>query len=338
MNIEDFDYHLPEHLIAQTPAQEREDARLLCLTSAGVTHNKFPFIKQLLKPGDVLVLNDTRVLKARLRGHKATGGAVEVLLERPLDEHLGLCQVRASKPLRPDAILNIGAEEVVVRGRDGQFYELAFPRPLFEFLEQHGTVPLPPYITHQPDGMDNERYQTVFGARPGAVAAPTAGLHFSQPLLDELAGQGIDIQFVTLHVGAGTFQPVRGAIEDHVMHKEWYALRAAVAERLNCARAAGQRVVAVGTTAVRTLETVAVRHSGELRGDQGETQLFIKPGFEFAVVDALITNFHLPKSTLMMLISAFAGRERVLSAYAEAVREQYRFFSYGDACWLERHV
>ncbi|MEQ8689459.1 MAG: tRNA preQ1(34) S-adenosylmethionine ribosyltransferase-isomerase QueA [Pseudomonadales bacterium] len=338
MNIEDFDYHLPEHLIAQTPAQEREDARLLCLTSAGVTHNKFPFIRQLLKPGDVLVLNDTRVLKARLRGHKATGGAVEVLLERPLDEHLGLCQVRASKPLRPDAILNIGAEEVVVRGRDGQFYELAFPRPLFEFLEQHGSVPLPPYIEHQPDGMDSERYQTVFGTRPGAVAAPTAGLHFSQPLLDELAGQGIDIQFVTLHVGAGTFQPVRGAIEDHVMHKEWYALNAAVAERINCARAAGQRVVAVGTTAVRTLETVAARHGGNLQADQGETQLFIKPGFEFAVVDALITNFHLPKSTLMMLISAFAGRERVLSAYAEAVREQYRFFSYGDACWLEKHV
>ncbi|HJS22291.1 MAG TPA: tRNA preQ1(34) S-adenosylmethionine ribosyltransferase-isomerase QueA, partial [Steroidobacteraceae bacterium] len=291
----------------------------------------FAELPQLLRAGDLLVVNDTRVVRARIHAHKASGGRVELLLERALDERRGLFQARASKPLRIDAQLALtgGGEARVLAARD-DLIEIEFREPLAAYLAQHGEVPLPPYIDRAPTAADLERYQTVFAHADGAVAAPTAGLHFDEPLLRELAAAGIERSSITLHVGAGTFQPVR--VEDlkaHRMHAERVQIGVATCEAVAAARGRASRVVAVGTTVVRSLETAA--SPGELRPYQGETTLFIRPGHVFRAVDALITNFHLPESTLLMLVCAFAGQAHVLRAYAHAVRERYRFFSYGDA-------
>ncbi len=340
MRVDDFDYELPEELIALHPPERRGDSRLLALgVQSDVPRDlRFCDLPGLLRPGDLLVFNDTRVIPARLWGRKATGGRVEVLVERITGRHEALAHVRASKSPKPGVVLHLeGGVEVEVMGRVGVLFALRFagPAPVLELLERHGHVPLPPYLARVDTAEDRERYQTVFARRPGAVAAPTAGLHFDRAMLDRLAAAGVAQAFVTLHVGAGTFQPVRVTeVEEHEMHAEWLQVPeetvAAVAE----ARARGGRVVAVGTTAVRALESAAA--GGELRPFEGETRLFVYPGYRFRVVDAMVTNFHLPRSTLLMLVSAFAGRERVLAAYRHAVAHRYRFFSYGDAMWLER--
>lgn len=311
---------------------------MLCLENTGLSHKKFIDIKGLVRSGDVLVINNTRVLKARLKGRKASGGVVEILLERLLTTNRALCQVRASKALKMGGQILLAQGLATSLGQQGQFYELEFSTPLLDLLDAHGEMPLPPYIDRSLNDMDEQRYQTVFGTQPGAVAAPTAGLHFSHDLLADLIALGVKIAQITLHVGAGTFAPVRGAVEDHVMHKEWYAIAPQDVAIISQAKEAGGRVIAVGTTVVRTLESVVQQNRGLLVPAVGETQLFIKPGFRFQLVDALVTNFHLPKSTLMMLIAAFAGQQRVLAAYREAVEQEYRFFSYGDACWLEKYV
>ena len=336
MHLSDFDYDLPPALIAQHPAVERAASRLLQLTDAGVEHRVFGDVVDLLAPNDVLVVNNTRVIKARLFGVKDTGGGAELLLERLLEEHQGLFQVRVSKPLKPGRVVRVGDHELYCVERLGQFYQLRCDVPLLDVMETHGHVPLPPYIERDDSSVDDERYQTVYSHVPGAVAAPTAGLHFSEALLAAIRAKGVGIAEVTLHVGAGTFQPVRGDLERHEMHCEFYEVSEKAVAEIARAQSAGGRVVAVGTTVVRTLESAVLAQGGQLRAAAGETRLFIKPGFEFGVVDALITNFHLPESTLLMLVCAFAGYDRVMAAYRKAVAEQYRFFSYGDAMWLER--
>ncbi len=338
LNTADFDFDLPEELIAQRPPQRRRDSRLLHLpANADPVHRSFADLPALLEPGDVLVVNDTRVLPARLFGTKDTGGRVEILLERLLGDHELLVQVRASKALKPDREVHIDDGPTLhVVERRGEFYALRTPLPAVELLETHGHVPLPPYIARADADEDRERYQTVFARRAGAVAAPTAGLHFDTALLEAVQQRGVEIARLTLHVGAGTFAPIRvGDVRAHRMHSEWCELPAATADAINNARG---RVVAVGTTVVRTLESAArVQPAGRrsLRPFAGETDIFIHPGFEFRCVDALVTNFHLPQSTLLMLVCAFGGTERMLAAYAEAVRERYRFFSYGDAMLIE---
>ena len=337
MQLSDFQYELPEQLIAQYPAEQRSASRLLQLTPTGCEHGVFTDIQSLLAPGDLLVVNDTRVVKARLHASKDSGGRAEVMLERLLDEHEALCQVRVSKPLKPGGrVLKVGGHTLTCVGRQGQFYQLRCDMPFLALLEAHGHIPLPPYVERADDSVDAERYQTVYGRVPGAVAAPTAGLHFTEALLDEVRALGVQVAEVTLHVGAGTFQPVRGELDAHVMHEEWYEVSEHTARLIADTRNAGGRVVAVGTTVVRTLEAAALAGDGVVCPGAGETRLFIRPGFDFQVVDALITNFHLPGSTLLMLVSAFAGYEPVMQAYREAVQQQYRFFSYGDAMWLER--
>ncbi|MEM7097796.1 MAG: tRNA preQ1(34) S-adenosylmethionine ribosyltransferase-isomerase QueA [Pseudomonadota bacterium] len=339
MQLKDFDYDLPEELIAQTPLAQRTRSRLLQLTAEGLKHGEFEDLATLLKPGDLLVLNNTRVIKARLFGKKSTGGAAELLVERVIEECTALCQVRVSKALGEGGTILTPGGILTVLGREGQFYRLRFPEPVFSFLDQWGEIPLPPYIQRsegEPDSYNDEaRYQTVFSSTPGAVAAPTAGLHFDDALLDRLKNSGVRLAQVTLHVGAGTFQPVRGDIGEHVMHSEWCEIDASGVQLILETRAAGGRVIAVGTTVVRTLESVAAR-LGELRAWRGDTDLFIQPGFQFRMVDALITNFHLPRSTLLMLVAAFAGYDNIMRAYQEAVAQRYRFFSYGDAMWLTR--
>jgi S-adenosylmethionine:tRNA ribosyltransferase-isomerase len=299
---------------------------------------RFPDIVRLIVPGDVLVVNDTRVVKARLHGRKDSGGEVEVLVERVLDAHRALVQARASKPLKPGRrIVFAPGVEAEMISRQGDFFELRFDDEVLRVMERHGEVPLPPYITHAADAGDESRYQTVYASHPGAVAAPTAGLHFDEPLLASLRGKGVAIVPLTLHVGAGTFQPVR--VEDlatHVMHEEWYSVPRETVDAIAKARAAKGRVIAVGTTALRALESAAA--TGELAAGTAETRLFITPGYRFRVVDRLVTNFHLPKSTLLMLVSAFAGADNIRRAYAHAIAERYRFFSYGDAMLLERSV
>lgn len=355
MQLSDFDYHLPEHLIAQQPAAERTDSRLLQLTEGSLSHGNFPDLSQQLRRGDLLVLNDTRVVKARLHARKDTGGGAEILLERvlpapndvtPTQSVDALCQVRVSKPLKTGRVLRVGGAEIVCQGRQAEFYHLRFPTPVFDFLQQHGELPLPPYIERGsgPQGdaaaasaapLDEERYQTVFARKPGAVAAPTAGLHFSEDFLHSLQQQGVGVGHVTLHVGAGTFQPVRKQdLSSHLMHEEHYEISPEVVEQIQRTKAAGGRVIAVGTTVIRTLEAAAAQ--GALGAGKGATRLFITPGFVFQVVDCLVTNFHLPRSTLMMLVCAFGGFDAVMGAYAEAVKAQYRFFSYGDAMFIER--
>ena len=333
MRRADFHYELPAELIAQAPLARRSASRLLVLDGrdGSIQDRWFAELPQLLRAGDLLVVNDTRVVRARIHAHKASGGRVELLLERVLDERRGLFQARASKPLRIDAQLALtgGGEARVLAARD-DLIEIEFREPLADYLAQHGEVPLPPYIDRAPTAADLERYQTVFAHAEGAVAAPTAGLHFDEPLLRELAAAGIERSSITLHVGAGTFQPVRVEdLEAHRMHPERVEIGVATCEAVAATRGRAGRVVAVGTTVVRSLETAA--SPGELRPYQGETTLFIRPGHVFRAVDALITNFHLPESTLLMLVCAFAGQAHVLRAYAHAVRERYRFFSYGDA-------
>jgi S-adenosylmethionine:tRNA ribosyltransferase-isomerase len=338
MRRRDFFYELPDELIARYPLPERGASRLLCLNGAtgAVRDGRFADLETLLAPGDLLVLNDTRVIPARLYGHKReTGGAVEILVERVASARECLAHVRASKPLRAGGHVTLeGGGELRVAGREGDLYRFEGD-DIAALIEREGHVPLPPYIDRPDEALDRERYQTVYAREAGAVAAPTAGLHFDEGMLDRLDKQGIDCVSVTLHVGAGTFQPVRADdVRDHRMHAEYACVSKDVCAAIAAARERGGRVVAVGTTAVRSLETAA--RYGELAPFTGETRLFIYPGFKFNVVDAIITNFHLPESTLLMLVSAFAGRDNVLAAYRHAVAERYRFFSYGDAMFISR--
>ncbi|MGN6222787.1 tRNA preQ1(34) S-adenosylmethionine ribosyltransferase-isomerase QueA [Pseudoxanthomonas sp.] len=338
MKKSDFHFELPEALIAQAPLPERSASRLLVVPpgDAAFADRQVRDLPEWLAPGDLLVFNDTRVIPARLFGQKETGGRVEILIERLLPDNEARAQVGASKPPKPGSRIALDAGgEAEVLGRDGEFYRLRFhvPTALESWLLQAGRLPLPPYIQREADADDDERYQTVFAREPGAVAAPTAGLHFDEPLLAALRERGVEFGHVTLHVGAGTFQPVRvDDVRQHQMHSEWLNVGAALIERIHATRARGGRVIAVGTTVVRALES-AMR-GGELQPFAGETRIFIFPGYRIRSVDAMITNFHLPESTLLMLVSAFAGKERVFAAYEHAVRERYRFFSYGDAMLL----
>ena len=338
MRKSDFNFDLPVTLIAQAPLPERAASRLLCLdgSNGSLTDRQFTDLPTLLRTGDLLVFNDTRVIPARLFGEKDTGGRIEILLERLLSERRALAQVRASKPPKPGQGLRLdGGVSAKIIARQGEFYEIEFEirESLLTVLERIGHVPLPPYIDRADASADRERYQTVFAHTPGAVAAPTAGLHFDAPMLTRLAALGVESAFVTLHVGAGTFQPLRvEEIAQHHMHSEWLEIGAQTAARVNTAKQDGRRVIAVGTTVVRALETAT--QDGRVRPYAGETDIFIYPGYRFACVDGLITNFHLPESTLLMLVCAFAGTENVLNAYRHAVRERYRFFSYGDAMFV----
>jgi S-adenosylmethionine:tRNA ribosyltransferase-isomerase len=333
-SLSDFDFHLPTERIAQLPLPDRSASRLLQLDRDQVTDRRFADILELLQPGDLLVMNNTRVLKARFFGVKETGGQVEVLVERVLDSRTVLAQVRASKSPRPGTRIRLAdAFDVTAGERAGEFFTLHFEGDVFELIEAHGRLPLPPYIEHAADEFDEQRYQTVYSKEPGAVAAPTAGLHFDQPLLDKLAARGVKFAYVTLHVGAGTFQPVRVEnIAEHQMHTEWYTIAQETVDAVRAARAAGRDVVAVGTTSLRALESAS--QSGELVAGSADTALFITPGYRFKTVTRLITNFHLPKSTLLMLVSAFAGFDEIRKAYAHAIANEYRFFSYGDAMLL----
>jgi len=337
MHVADFDFDLPDELIAQFPPALRGGSRLLHVEASGTLHDRrFCDLPALLRPDDLLVMNDTRVIKARLFGHKESGGKVELLVERVLDERDALAFIRASLAPRPGSRIRLAddvAAEVLARQDD--LTRLRFSRPVLDVLDRLGQLPLPPYIEHTPTADDEARYQTVYANAPGAVAAPTAGLHFDAAMLDALRAQGVRTAQVTLHVGAGTFQPVRvHAIADHKMHSERYTIPDAAVAAIAETRARGGRVVAVGTTSLRALEAAA--QAGKLHAGSGETDIFITPGYRFRVVDALITNFHLPKSTLLMLVSAFAGLDAIRAAYAHAVREHYRFFSYGDAMFLEK--
>ena len=337
---QDFAYDLPPELIAQQPPPHRGDSRLLVLEDANDTlrDRRFHELPTLLRPGDLLVFNDSRVIPARLFGRKASGGRIEMLIERLLDQRRALVHLHASKSPKPGGSLRFDAGfTATVLDRHGELFEISLDgdEPWLALLERHGQTPLPPYIHRAPTPEDRERYQTVYARRPGAVAAPTAGLHFDQTLLDRLAALGVARAFITLHVGAGTFQPVRAErIEEHVMHGEWIEVGAEACEQIATARARGGRVIAVGTTVVRALETAA--RTGAIQPWRGETRIFIYPGYRFHGVDALITNFHLPESTLLMLVAAFAGRAATLNAYRHAVEQRYRFFSYGDAMFITR--
>jgi S-adenosylmethionine:tRNA ribosyltransferase-isomerase len=331
----DFDFDLPRELIAQAPLPERSSSRLLLLDVAAQQREDRMFreLPQILRPGDLLVFNDTRVLPARLHGRKSTGGAAEILIERVTGEHTATVQLGVSKKPKAGGVIELAdGSHAVVLGRDDDFFQLRFdsPLPLEKLLLALGEMPLPPYIERAPDASDLERYQTVYARAPGAVAAPTAGLHFDEALLAELTARGVDFGYITLHVGAGTFQPVReDVVEEHHMHREWLSVSAALIAQIARTRAAGGRVIAVGTTVVRALESALA--DGQLQPFEGETQIFIYPGYTIRSIDGLITNFHLPQSTLLMLVSALAGRELMLDAYRHAVAQRYRFFSYGDA-------
>ncbi len=375
MKTQDFDFYLPDTLIAQHPTQQRNASRLLHLTcsTSQLQDKLFTDLLSIVQAGDLLVFNDTRVIKARLFGTKASGGAVEMLVERVLDTHHVLAHIRASRAPKMGTLIKLAnAFDAEVIGRDDDLFHVEFlgEAPVLDLLEQYGALPLPPYITHAAEAEDDERYQTVYAKHPGAVAAPTAGLHFDDVMLAQLKTKGVNIAYVTLHVGAGTFQPVRvDDIKDHKMHSEIYHISAETRAAVQATKLAGGNVIAVGTTSLRALESAAAKNtlfdaekhttkkdalganihapagalsesselfSSELSNLSGETSIFITPGFEFKVVDKLITNFHLPKSTLLMLVSAFAGFDNIKNAYAHAVQQQYRFFSYGDAMLLER--
>ena len=346
MRRTDFTFELPEELIAQQPVTERTASRLLVLNgNTGAIEDKvFTDLSDFLQSGDVLVFNNTQVIPARLHGKKATGGKVEVLVERIVDDHVALAHIRASKSPKSGTELlfekNISAE---VTGREGDLFVVNFnhknqsENTVLGILNSIGHMPLPPYIQRDDEEFDQDRYQTVYAERPGAVAAPTAGLHFDEKMLQQLSDKGIEQIHVTLHVGAGTFQPVRADdLNDHYMHKEWIELTKENSEKINKAKKEGRRIIAVGTTSVRCLESAALfsNEEGMLKPYTGETDIFITPGYEFKVIDALITNFHLSESTLLMLVSAFAGYENIKNAYQHAIREKYRFFSYGDAMFL----
>ncbi len=341
MRVADFHFELPDPLIARHPLAERRASRLLVLDgpSGQLSHRQFPDLLEYLRPGDLMVFNDTRVIPARLFGHKASGGKLEILVERLLDSHRVLAHVRASKAPKPGNLIHIdggGAAEMLVR--HDALFELRFNEPVLPLLERVGHMPLPPYIDRPDEDADRERYQTVYSdqRKAGAVAAPTAGLHFDDALLAAIRAKGVDTAFVTLHVGAGTFQPVRvERLEDHHMHSEWLEVGQEVVDAVNACKARGGRVVAVGTTSVRSLESAA--RDGVLKPFSGDTDIFIFPGRPFHVVDALVTNFHLPESTLLMLVAAFAGYPETMAAYRAAVAEGYRFFSYGDAMFITRN-
>ncbi|KVK87440.1 S-adenosylmethionine:tRNA ribosyltransferase-isomerase [Burkholderia ubonensis] len=345
LTLSDFDFHLPPELIAQTALPDRTASRLLevdnTVAPARLVDRRFAELPSCIAAGDLLVFNDTKVLKARFFGHKASGGKVEVLIERVTGTRTALAQIRASKSPGPGTTLTLAdAFDVTVGERVEPFFTLHFPAPCLTLIEQYGRLPLPPYIEHDPDATDETRYQTVYASNPGAVAAPTAGLHFDEPLLAKLDAMGVERATLTLHVGAGTFQPVRVEnLAEHKMHSEWYELPQSLVDRIAATRARGGNVIAVGTTSMRALEAAArdADAAGRpLAATQAETDIFITPGYAFRVVDRLVTNFHLPKSTLLMLVSAFAGVETIRAAYRHAIDERYRFFSYGDAMLLTR--
>ena len=342
MQLSDFNYELPAELIAQYPLANRTDSRLLEVRADGLNHvqlvdRQFKDILSLVQPGDLLVFNDTKVIPARLHGKKETGGNVELLIERISGEMQAWVQIRASKVPKTGSIVHIHNKSgetfpVEMIGYDGRFYEVRFPENIFSLLERFGELPLPPYIEHQPDGEDAQRYQTVVAKNPGAVAAPTAGLHFDEAILQKIKDLGVNQATVTLHVGAGTFTPVREEdLSKHKMHYEWYSIPNQTLEAIQTTKNNGGRVIAVGTTSLRALESQAA--SGQ---SSGETNLFITPGYQFKTVDCLLTNFHLPKSTLLMLVSALAGVDNIRAAYQHAISQKYRFFSYGDAMFLCR--
>ena len=351
MKTSDFHYDLPEELIAQQPDPVRSGSRLLAYSreTGDIRHLRFSDIIDLLDPTDILVFNNTRVIPARLHGHKPSGGRVEVLIERVKTSHTAIAHIRASKTPKPGGRIMLTATRdgvsdaatdgeqyaIEVTGRDGSLFEIrSLDLPLADIMQRIGHMPLPPYIQREDDEYDAERYQTVYAREPGAVAAPTAGLHFDDQLLERIGQKGIDTAYVTLHVGAGTFQPVRSEhIEDHQMHQEYIVVPPETVDACNRAREQGGRIIAVGTTSVRSLESASI--SGELKPFTGDSDIFIYPGYEFRSVDAMITNFHLPESTLLMLISAFAGKEQVMRCYREAITHRYRFFSYGDAMFIE---
>ncbi|BAO30502.1 tRNA preQ1(34) S-adenosylmethionine ribosyltransferase-isomerase QueA [Sulfuritalea hydrogenivorans] len=336
LTLADFDYALPPELVAQAPLPQRSASRLLVVDGERRTDSQFVDLPQWLRAGDLLVMNDSRVLHARLLGRKESGGQVEVLVERLLEPDVVLAQVRASKSPQPGSRLRLeDVLDVEVLGREGEFYRLRFAGDAAELIEQHGRLPLPPYIERTAEAPDELRYQTVYARETGSVAAPTAGLHFDHDLLAKLREKQVEVAYVTLHVGAGTFQPVRVEnLAEHRMHTERYLLPQSTADAIAATRARGGRIVAVGTTSLRVLESAAL--DGKLKVGAGETALFVTPGFKFRVVDLLITNFHLSKSTLLMLVSAFGGLEEIRDAYRHAIAARYRFFSYGDAMLLHR--
>lgn len=338
MKRQDFYFDLPEHLIAQQPAAQRRDSRLLVMAQQGIIDANFPDLLDFLEPNDLLVFNNTRVIPARLFGIKASGGKVELLIERVIDSETILTHIRSSRSPKPGTILSIeNAFDVEVIGRQDALFIVKVVDnncSALELIESHGHMPLPPYIERQQDQeADKERYQTVYGEKPGAVAAPTAGLHFDEQIMQDIKAKGVDIGFVTLHVGAGTFKPVQvDDISEHVMHSEYLEVSPELVAQVKAARSKGGRVIAIGTTSVRCLESAAsFSEDGHVAPYQGETDIFITPGYQFKEVDVLLTNFHLPESTLIMLVSALAGYERTMSAYKHAVEQEYRFFSYGDA-------
>ena len=340
LTLDDFNFDLPPELIAQHPAAERAASRLLQVSDHTLHDRRFSDLAELVAPGDLLVFNDTRVIKARLLGQKESGGQIEVMIERIIDARHAVAQIRASKSPKPGSRITL--EETITltvtgrAGEQGEFFalELADAGDLWALIERHGRLPLPPYITHAVEGDDEMRYQTVFARHPGAVAAPTAGLHFDDAMLVRLRAQGVELAWLTLHVGAGTFQPVRvHNLTEHRMHSERFDIPQATVDAIASTRARGGRVIAVGTTSLRALEAAA--QSGELSAGPAETSIFITPGYRFRVVDRLLTNFHLPKSTLLMLVSAFAGTDAIRAAYLHAIAQRYRFFSYGDAMLLD---
>ncbi|MFC3609109.1 tRNA preQ1(34) S-adenosylmethionine ribosyltransferase-isomerase QueA [Stutzerimonas tarimensis] len=339
MRVADFSFELPECLIARHPLPQRRASRLLVLDgpTGELAHRQFTDLLDYLRPGDLMVFNDTRVIPARLFGSKLSGGRLEILIERVLDERRVLAHVRSSKSPKPGSRIRLdGGGEVEMRARHDTLFELVFDEPVLPLLERIGHMPLPPYIDRPDEDADRERYQTVYARNTGAVAAPTAGLHFDEPLLQAIRDKGVETAFVTLHVGAGTFQPVRvDRLEAHQMHSEWLQVGQEVVDAVAACRQRDGRVVAVGTTSVRSLESAA--RDGELKAFSGDTDIFLYPGKPFHVVDALVTNFHLPESTLIMLVSAFAGYAQTMVAYQAAVEARYRFFSYGDAMFITRN-
>lgn len=344
MQLSDFSFDLPDELIARYPLESRSASRLLHIDDQGHYHDhSFTDILDLLNEGDLLVLNDTKVMKARLKGKRATGGAIEVLVERMLDTHTAHCHIKSSNSPKAGAELYIGEDSVpvTVKGRHENLFVVEFSQPILSILDQYGQLPIPPYFNREAEEIDTERYQTVFHdpEKIASVAAPTASLHFDQDLLEKLAAKGVQKTFVTLHVGAGTFMPVRTTdITNHIMHSEWCDVPQSTIDLILETKARGNKVIAVGTTATRALESAAQANDGKIAAWTGDTQIFIYPGYQFCIVDRLITNFHLPESTLLMLVSALSNRDKILSAYEHAVKERYRFFSYGDAMLIDKLI
>ena len=336
MEIKDFQFSVPKHLIAQNPLEERDTSRLLHVQDTRLKDHQFTDLKNLLRENDLLILNNTRVVKARLLGRKKSGGRVEILFERSIDESTFIGQIKFSGKLRPGSELIVGNnEDLEVLERRGHFFLLRSEKPIMEILDNSGSVPLPPYIKRDSMPVDEKRYQTIFASESGAVAAPTAGLHFTDSLLEEISSNGIDIGYLTLHVGAGTFMPLREEqLETKKLHKEQFMIDRILCKKIDKAKSNQGRIIAVGTTVVRALESIA--QQGRIEAFQGETDIFITPGFEFKVIDAMVTNFHLPESSLIMLVSAFAGTQTILKSYQHAINSDYRFYSYGDAMFLEK--